>query len=435
MSSVVSSVAGRAPSTTQSQSTPRLLIITDHTELGRSLEHHASVVWPEIECRVHAPLVSGRFHSAFTALGYDVVILDDRIERGRGEEWLENLLRREDFPPIVYLAPGDDPALAKRVAARSVIDVLMRERIEHRRFASALREAVHRRRQQLALQRTSAQTRARSTFGPISIRGHRFVREIAVGGTSMVYLAESERAGEMVVLKVLREAPESRDPQAQFARFLQEYELISSIRHPNVVRIYDLGIADDHAYIAMEHFPLGDLRGHIASVLRPTEALAYLGQMAGALQVVHEVGVLHRDLKPGNIMMRADGSIALIDFGLAKQVSLDGDMTGTGEIFGTPYYMSPEQGHGHELDARSDLYSLGVIFFEMLLRRKPFLAANPMAVLYMHGNAPIPKLEAALSRYQPILDRLLAKDRADRFASAGQLLEHVRQLQAEDSRQ
>jgi serine/threonine protein kinase len=233
------------------------------------------------------------------------------------------------------------------------------------------------------------------------------------------------------VLKVLREAPESRDPHAQFARFLQEYDLISRIRHPNVVRIYDLGIADDHAYIAMEHFPLGDLRGHIASVLRPTEALAYLGQMAGALQVVHEVGVLHRDLKPGNIMMRADGSIALIDFGLAKQVSLDRDMTGTGEIFGTPYYMSPEQGHGHELDERSDLYSLGVIFFEMLTRRKPFLAANPMAVLYMHGNAPIPVLEEPLSRYQEVLNRLLAKERTDRFASAGELLNHVRQLQAE----
>ncbi len=431
MSSGVPSAAGRTSPTTQSPFTPRLLVITDHTELGRALEHHASVVWPETECRVHAPAVSGRFHSAFTALGYDAVILDDRVERGRGEEWLENLLRREDFPPIVYLAPGDDPALPKRVMARGVIDVLMRERIDHRRLASALRDAVQRRRQQLALQRMSAQTRASSTFGPVTIRGHRFVREIAIGGTSLVYLAESERAGDMVVLKVLRDAPESGDRQAQFARFLQEYELISRIRHPNVVRIYDLGIADDHAYIAMEHFPLGDLRGHIASVLRPTEALTYLGQMAGALQVVHEVGVLHRDLKPGNIMMRADSSIALIDFGLAKQVSLDRDMTGTGEIFGTPYYMSPEQGHGHELDERSDLYSLGIIFYEMLTRRKPFLAANPMAVLYMHGNAPIPLLEGPLARYQSVLNRLLAKERADRFSSAGELLACVRQLQAE----
>ena len=429
MTSGIPSAAGKASPPTQPLYVPRILIITDHTELGRALEHHASVVWPEILCRVHAPLVSGRLHAAFTALGYDAVILDDRVERGRGEEWLDNLLQREGFPPIIYMAPGDEQTLQNRVASRGVVDVLSRERIDHRRLAAALRDAVPRRRQQVALQRSSAQARASSTFGAVTIRGHRFVREIAVGGTSMVYLAESERAGEMVVLKVLRNTAESGDAHAQYERFMQEYELISKIRHPNVVRIYDLGIADDHAYIAMEHFPLGDLRGHIASVLRPSEALTYLGQMAGALQVVHEVGVLHRDLKPGNIMMRADGSIALIDFGLAKHVALDIDMTSTGEIFGTPYYMSPEQGHGQDLDERSDLYSLGVIFYEMLIRRKPFLAANPMAVLYMHANAPIPLLEEPLTRYQPLLDRLLAKEPADRFASAQELLGHVRALQ------
>jgi hypothetical protein len=428
MSSGIPSPAGRTAPPTNAPAGPRVLIITDHTELGRALEQHISVVWSDAECRVHAPLVSGRLHSAFTALGYDVVVLDDRVERGRGEEWLENLTRRESFPPIIYLAPGDDTELMKRVMPR-VVDCLARERIDHRRFASAMRDAVQRRRQALALRRTSAQSKAASTFGPVMIRGHRCVRELAIGGTSMVYLAESERAGEMVVLKVLRDTQESGDVQTQFSRFLQEYELISRIRHPNVVRIHDLGVADDHAYIAMEYFPLGDLRGHIASALRPKEALTYLAQMAGALQVVHEVGVLHRDLKPGNIMMRSDSSIALIDFGLAKHVAMDVDMTGTGEIFGTPYYMSPEQGHGHDLDERSDLYSLGVIFYEMLTRRKPFVGPNAMAVLYLHGNAPVPSLEKDLAAYQPLVDRLLAKEPADRFASAKELLESIRQIQ------
>ncbi len=409
-------------------SDPRILIITDHTELGRALEHHLTTVWPDAECRVHAPAVSGRFHSAFVALGFDAVLLDHAVERGRGEEWLDNLLHRPAFPPVIYLAPGDEPQLAHRVVAGGAADCLVRERIDHRRFAAALREAVQRRRQELALMRTGAQAREMSTFGPVTIRGHRFVRELAIGGTSMVYLAESERAGDMVVLKVLREVPESADPQLQFARFLQEYELISKIRHPNVVRIYDLGIADDHAYIAMEYFPLGDLRGHIASSLRPTEALNFLAQMAGALDAVHEVGVLHRDLKPGNIMMRADSSIALIDFGLAKHAGMQIDITGTGEIFGTPYYMSPEQGHGHDLDERSDLYSLGVIFYEMLTSRKPYLASTAMAVLYMHGNAPIPVLDRELAQYQPLVDRLLAKDPAERFSSARELLEHLHQI-------
>lgn len=418
--------ATRPATATPSSTGPRVLVITDHTELGRALEHHITTVWSDAECRVHAPIVSGRFHSAFTALGFEAVLLDDRVERGRGEEWLDNLMHRPAFPPVIYLAPGDDPQLAHRAIANGAIDCLIRERIDHRRFAAALREAVQRRRQELALMRTGGQARALSKFGPVTIRGHRFVRELAVGGTSMVYLAESERAGDMVVLKVLREATESGDPQAQFARFLQEYELISKIRHPNVVRIYDLGIADDHAYIAMEYFPLGDLRGHIASSLRPSEALSFLAQMAGALEVVHAVGVLHRDLKPGNIMMRADSSIALIDFGLAKQADMQIDITGTGEIFGTPYYMSPEQGHGRDLDERSDLYSLGVIFYEMLTSRKPFLASTAMAVLYMHGNAPIPELDRELAQYQPLVNRLLAKEPAERFGSAGELLAHLR---------
>ncbi|MFL6619872.1 MAG: protein kinase domain-containing protein [Povalibacter sp.] len=427
MSSTSQAIAGRS-SPTQTSGGPRLMIITDHTELGRALEHHITVVFPDAECRVHAPLVSGRLHSAFTALGFDAVVLDDRIERGRGEEWLDNLLRRESFPPILYLASGEDSEVSKRVMTRGIVDCFVRERIDHRRFAVALRDAVQRRRQDLALMRTSAQGRTNSTFGPVTIRGHRFVRELAVGGNALVYLAESERAGDMVVLKVLNETAASGDPHAQFARFLQEYELISRIRHPNVVRIYDLGIADDHAYIAMEYFSLGDLRGHIASGLRPAEALSYLRQMAEALQIVHAVGVLHRDLKPGNIMMRADSSIALIDFGLAKHADMTVDITGTGEIFGTPYYMSPEQGHGRELDARSDLYSLGVIFYEMLTGKKPFLAANPMAVLYLHGNAPVPQLDTVHVTYQPLIDRLLAKEPDDRFVNAGELVRHIDQL-------
>ncbi len=407
------------------------MIITDHTELGRALEQHVSIIWPEAECRVHAPLQSGRFHSGFTAVGYDAVLLDDRVERGRGEDWFANLMHRPGFPPVLYFARGDDPALAVRVVERGAVDCLARERIDHRRMANVLRDAVLRRRQELALLRTGPQAEQLSRFGPVTILGHRFVREIATGGTSMVYLAESERAGEMVVLKVLRDAPENGDVHMQFARFLQEYELISKIRHPHVVRIFDLGVADDHAYIAMEYFPRGDLRTQIAKGVERQLAVRNLAQMAGALQVVHAVGVLHRDLKPGNIMLRSDGSLAIIDFGLAKHVDVKVDMTGAGEIFGTPYYMSPEQGHGQELDARSDLYSLGVIFYEMLTRKKPFMAPTPMGVIYLHANAPVPALEGELSIYQPMLDRLLAKDRGERFASADELIESLAPYLAE----
>jgi eukaryotic-like serine/threonine-protein kinase len=412
--------AARTSPVTNTGIAPRILIVTDQTSLGRALEQHVSIIWPQAECRIHAPLQSGRFHPAFTAVGYDAALLDDRVEKGLGSQWLENLLQRPHFPPILYIAAGNDPALAAQSVASGAVECLVRERIDHRKLANALREGVLQRRQQLALLRTGTRAEEQSRFGPITILGHRFVRELATGGTSMVYLAESERAGEMVVLKVLRDSDEG-DEHIQFARFLQEYELISKIRHSNVVRILDLGIADDHAYIAMEYFPRGDLRGHITRGISAEDALQYLGQMASALEVVHAVGVLHRDLKPGNVMVRTDGSLALIDFGLAKHAAIAADITSAGEIFGTPYYMSPEQGHGRELDERSDLYSLGVIFYEMLTRKKPFVAATPMAVIYLHGNAPRPVLEGDLHRYQSVLERLLAVDPAKRFASAHEL--------------
>jgi len=421
-------VAGTGSSPiTQSSGAPRLLIITDHTELGRALEQHVSIVWPDADCRIHAPLQSGRLHSGFNAVGYDVVLLDDRIERGQGEKWLDNLLHRNAFPPIIYLARGDDPGLAQRVVQRGAIDCLARERIDHRRMADVLRKAMVRQREQLALWRTGPEAERLSQFGSATIRGHRFARELAIGGTSAVYLAESERAGEMVVLKVLRDSPTAGDEHTQFTRFLQEYELISKVRHPNVVRIFDLGIADDHAYLAMEYFPRGDLRSLIASGLDGGEALSYLAQMAAALEVVHAVGVLHRDLKPGNIMLRADGSVALIDFGLAKHVQVDAEITATGEIFGTPY-LSSEQGHAQPLDERSDLYSLGVIFYEMLMRQKPYVAQSPMAVIYMHANAPIPLLPESLRNYQQLLNKLLAKDPIHRLASASALLAKIEEL-------
>ena len=130
-----------------------------------------------------------------------------------------------------------------------------------------------------------------------------------------------------------------------------------------------------------------------------------------------------RYLKPGNIMLRADDSIALIDFGLAKRMRLKMEITGSGEIFGTPYYMSPEQGHGNGVDQRSDIYSLGVIFFEMLTGEKPFGGDTAMGIIYKHANARIPLLRPRLAKYQALINMLLAKKPDDRLQTADEVLE------------
>jgi serine/threonine protein kinase len=231
-------------------------------------------------------------------------------------------------------------------------------------------------------------------------------------------VAESEKAGDLVVLKVTPSTRNESGVDQSFDRFLQEYEISERLRHPNVVRLFELGVEDDHAYLVMEYFPRGDLRQRLRSGLATSEALAYAAQLARVLVAVHGAGILHRDLKPGNIMLRTNDQLALIDFGLAKQLAMDLDLTDRGLIYGTPHYMSPEQGHGQPMDHRSDIYSLGVVLYEMLTGQKPYTANNPMAVLYMHRRHPLPELPAPLRELQPLLEQLMAKLPADRFQDA-----------------
>jgi serine/threonine protein kinase len=307
-----------------------------------------------------------------------------------------------------------------------------KSRLEHDEVVRALREAMRRGRR-AASPAADAVPERLDDGAAFELRGHRFVRQLGQGGTSAVYLMESEKTGAPIVVKVLRQVPDLSEGERTFERFLQEYEMVSTIRHPNVVTICDLGIADDHAYIAMEHFAGGDLGERIRQGLTPDEALGYLDQMARALAAIHAVGVLHRDLKPANVMLRPDDSLALIDFGLAKQLRLTGSLTHTGEIFGSPYYMSPEQGHGEAVDERSDIYSLGMIFFEMLTGQKAFVGSSPITVIYKHAHAPVPPLPPGMRSCQLLLDMMVAKRPDDRYQSAAALLEDIREALRESA--
>ncbi len=401
----------------------RILLIEENEVYRRLLKQHINVIDPLAQVVDHCPVRDGLLPYEFAGSSYDYVVLGSLADPSQGPRWLDDLTRRVNFPPVIYVTDIKAIDQLPAPAESRALGVLYKDKIDHSRLRELMHQAHERRRAEIRRQRQSPNGDRLYRFGDVLIRGERCIRQLAVSALSKVYLAESEKVGRLVVLKIFAHVPDVAEKHATFDRFLQEYQIIAGINHPNVVRIYDLGVADDHAYITMEYFPAGDLRARIRRGMDPGQAPQIVRQMAQALAAVHEAGVLHRDLKPGNVMLRQDGTIVLIDFGLAKQVALEAEITANGEIFGTPYYMSPEQGHGREVEKSSDIYSLGVIFYEMLTGQKPFVASTPMAVIYKHTHDPIPQLPAEQAHWQPMLELMLAKNPKDRYADALQVVE------------
>ncbi len=393
------------------------MIIDEQAEFRSLLMHHVTTHWPDAIISAYDPTEAGHLPAEFSGAGNDLVLLGSRHGEERdGLDVLRQFVKRDGFPPVVYFGTEDDEAEARKLAPDAHF---IRDNVNHKSLVIGLSDVLLARRR-VASTDSLFVGDMRTGIHPL-IKGYRFIRRLGSTEHSGVYLAERESAHLQVVLKVLRQAPESDASIGAFDRFLQEYETIADMDHPNIVRIYDLGVSDDHAHIAMEYLGGGDLRQRIDRGIPERQAVQYLRQIASALSAVHEQGVLHRDLKPGNIMLRKDGSIALIDFGLAKKAKLDAEITGTGEIFGTPYYMSPEQGHGNAVDERSDIYSLGVIFHEMLTGRKPYRADTAMGIIYLHANATIPLLPTRFAQYQALLNMMLAKSPDDRLQSAAEI--------------
>lgn len=257
----------------------------------------------------------------------------------------------------------------------------------------------------------------------VQISGFRVLRQIGEGGMSKVYLAERETDNAKLVLKVMD--PILRKDKQFLQRFIQEYRIISKIQNEHVVKIFDQGVDADHAYIVMEYFSGGDLKEYLRKGMTSINALKIMGQIARALDAVHNAGVVHRDLKPQNLMFRENQRLAIADFGLAKELNAELNLTQVGMVIATPLYMSPEQVIGRPADKRSDLYSLGIIMFELLTGSVPYTAESPAALAYQHVHADVPKLPKRLSGYQPVVERLLAKDPDARFQSARDLFAYI----------
>jgi serine/threonine protein kinase len=256
----------------------------------------------------------------------------------------------------------------------------------------------------------------------MEISGYLIETKIAEGGMATIYLALQESLERPVALKILKHT----DNPSFSQRFLEEGRTIAALNHPNIITIYDIGIADGKHFISMEYVEGGDLARRIKSGLSTREALSITRRPC--LQFLHDNGVVHRDIKPGNILFRPDGTPLLTDFGIAKQLRIDSELTQDGTTLGSPYYLSPEQAEGGEVDGRADIYSLGIMLYEMLSGSRPFVGKTTIDTILLQISEPLPRLAEPHGHLQDLLDRMTAKKPEERFPDAKALVEAIDEL-------
>ncbi len=261
----------------------------------------------------------------------------------------------------------------------------------------------------------------------IAIPGYKILRPIGEGGMASVFLAVQESLDREVALKVMAPALAANSEFTE--RFLKEGRITAKLQHQNLVTVYDIGTHNGVYYLAAEYIPGGTLKERISEGgLSVGEILDIVVEMARGLDFAHQKGFVHRDVKPGNILFRKDGSVVLADFGIAKAMDSSSSSTVAGASIGTPDYMSPEQARAEPVDGRSDLYSLGTVLYEMLTGAPPYQAADPFTVALMHVTQPVPTLPPEYAWMQPLVDRTMNKNPAERVQTGSILAEEVHKL-------
>jgi serine/threonine protein kinase len=254
----------------------------------------------------------------------------------------------------------------------------------------------------------------------VVVPGYKIMRKIAQGGMASVYLAERSEDQLQVILKIINFIDD--ETEELFKRFIREYILVSKLNHPNIICVYERKIVSKYAYIAMVYCPTGDLSDRLDKALPTETAVSYIRQIADGIGAAHKAGIIHHDMKPANILFRADDSVAIADFGIAKLQSVENNITNAGFSLGTILYISPEQICTETVGRYSDLYSLGIIFYKMLTGEYPFFSNSVEQILKAHLKSRVPKLPSKLARFQPVINRLLAKNPDERFQNVEEFI-------------
>ena len=400
---------------------PRILILEADRKIASQLQRFMVKGWSGASVQSIASaledvaLDSERFRS------FDVVLAGcdfrkDGSTANPSLRALRALTADPAMPPIILLTASGSEFSAVQAIKAGAFDYLPKSLFGREQVTAAVQRAL--------VARTPFLWGA-GTEGAPRLFGYDLRRCLATNENSSIHTAFSAEQRKEVVIKVLNRGRGSLSRDTRFARFIDEFKILHDIDDPAVAEIYDFRVTVQYCYIAMEYFELGHLGSQLRGPLPLADAFRIAMEIAQALSIIHMAGVVHRDLKPGNIMLRTDGTVALIDFGISKSSSLP---VSAGEaISGTPYYMSPEQAKGDPTDERTDLYALGVILYQMLTGEKPYSGSDAAEILAGHRESPIPALPEPLAQYQHLISRLLAKNPDDRITSARELVEIVEQ--------
>ena len=259
------------------------------------------------------------------------------------------------------------------------------------------------------------------------IPGYTILKRLGEGGMAVVYLARQDKFDRLVALKVMAS---HLVPDPSFGeRFLREAHIVAQMSHRNFVPVFDVGRHGDYHYMSMEYLPNGDLKTLMSRGLPLQDGLLIAREIASGLHYAASKNFVHRDIKPENILFREDHSAVIGDFGIARQMDSNTQMTVIGTVVGTAHYMSPEQAQAGIVDGRSDLYSLGIIVYEMLTGEVPFDADSAIATSIKHVNEEIPLLPPRIEAFQPFIDRVLAKHPDDRFQTGREIVDALEELE------
>ena len=406
----------------------RVLIVDNSKRSMQIMRRFLAKVITDVEVTEYDAQQSGTPPDGFDWSAYDALLLSNELGvAGTGVQWLELFSDADNFPASVLVIPKHDAQITAMAMKHGAHGVVSKRDLTPDNLATAIQQAVKEHRSASAAPAkpgaNDAEIVAQASKGGA---GYKFTRLIGQGAMSRVYLAERIDDGLTVVLKIM-DGSLSEDHES-VKRFIQEAQLVSELDSKFIVKIFEQGFTNRYGYMAMEFYSRGDLKQRVEHGISPKAASLNILNIARGLAVIHQVGIVHRDLKPANIMFRADDTLALADFGISKRMDQTSELTAVGAVLGTPYYMSPEQMRTEPVDHRCDLYSAGVIFYEMLMGERPFEGETLTEVVLKHINEDVPPLKDEFSIYQPVINKLMEKSPDRRHQNAIELIQDLKSI-------